>query len=701
MIDNHYNKKIVQKKLKNYLKKKYTISPTSKNHWNNYINFLVDNTTKNLDSWLTIDIPGEFKSAILNTIEKENWPQIIDAFSDQISYGTISLRGKMTSSPKLTSSMINLQNFSDAKFLSKNLQGTNTFNPITLLGFATGIANYAKKHNLQKIIVGFDNRLQSKQFAHLISNFFLKNNFKVKIFDDICSTPELAFSVKKLHVDIGIIITASHNDKRFNGLKIMSTLGGPFKKNQNSQIIKAINFSKSNQSVLTHFINQNMKILNTPKDIHNSKKSNLDLISRNQITNEFLKHLLKFQSTTSENRKNISKLKIAFSATQGTGYHVTSKLFSKLGIKKPYYIKSMISPDSSFDLFKTTQTLEPADQIVYEKTLNEFLKQYDKKQLDKLDAILFTDPDSDRIGMICKVPPEEEKIFGNYKFVSGNELWTTVLWFLLENLKKKDSLIFNKNNFFVAKSFITSDSIKAISKKFNVKCFDGNIGFPELTNLVQTKWIKNMINIGIFEESNGFTIGGNPNIKSTILPHILEKDGFLGIVKIIEVLAYAKSQNLTFLEILNQIYQTKGIGYYHNFRTQFPEKGSFEHVTDNLNKNRILENVKKFTYTAEKYSKSKNPIKIGGLPILKVKKFPSVKKFNNPKNIFPFEGIRFYFDSPENHLTIRSSNTESKIRLFIQLKILPGNLPLSNVKTNAEKLSKKIISDSKKMLDKN
>ena len=79
----------------------------------------------------------------------------------------------------------------------------------------------------------------------------------------------------------------------------------------------------------------------------------------------------------------------------------------------------------------------------------------------------------------------------------------------------------------------------------------------------------------------------------------------------------------------------------------------------------------------------------------------AVKKFNNPKNIFPFEGIRFYFDSPENHLTIRSSNTESKIRLFIQLKILPGNLPLSNVKTNAEKLSKKIISDSKKMLDKN
>ncbi|MDC0041343.1 hypothetical protein OAJ50_01310, partial [Candidatus Nitrosopelagicus sp.] len=236
MIDNYYNKKIIQKKLRNYLKKKYTISLTPKNHWNNYINFLVDNTTKNLDSWLTIDIPKEFKSAILNTIEKENWSQILDAFSDDISVGTSSIRGKMVLSSKPQAVKNYLKNSSNAKFLSKNLQGTNTFNPITLLGFATGIANYAKKHDIQKIIIGFDNRFQSKAFAHLISYFFLKNNFKVKIFDDICSTPELAFSVKKLDVDLGIIITASHNDKRFNGLKIMSTLGGPFKKNQNSQI---------------------------------------------------------------------------------------------------------------------------------------------------------------------------------------------------------------------------------------------------------------------------------------------------------------------------------------------------------------------------------------------------------------------------------------------------------------------------------
>ena len=116
----------------------------------------------------------------------------------------------------------------------ENLQGTSTFNPITLLGFATSIANFAKKYNFQKIIIGYDNRFQSKSFAILVSHFFLEKNFKIKIFDDICSTPELAFSVKKLHSDLGIIITASHNDKRFNGLKIMNSIEEKHKENIDS-----------------------------------------------------------------------------------------------------------------------------------------------------------------------------------------------------------------------------------------------------------------------------------------------------------------------------------------------------------------------------------------------------------------------------------------------------------------------------------
>ena len=255
-----------------------------------------------------------------------------------------------------------------------------------------------------------------------------------------------------------------------------------------------------------------------------------------------------------------------------------------------------------------------------------------------------------------------------------------------------------KNNLFVVKSFVTSDSIKAVCKKFHIKCIDGNVGFSELTNLVQKNLKKNLVNIGKFEESNGFTIAGNPNFKSNILSHILEKDGFLGIVKIIELLVYAKSKNSTFLDILNQLYTKHEIGYFHNFRSQIPENGYFDSVFENPEKDQILLNVEKFTKIAERYSKTKTPLKLGNLSISKVKKYPIVKNMHNTQNKFPFEGIRFFFNSSENHLTIRSSSTESKIRLFIQLKIIPEGRNLLKTKCDAEKISKKIIRDFKKIL---
>ena len=202
----------------------------------------------------------------------------------------------------------------------------------------------------------------------------------------------------------------------------------------------------------------------------------------------------------------------------------------------------------------------------------------------------------------------------------------------------------------------------------------------------------------IFEESNGYTIVGNPHIKSQIKSHFLEKDGILGMLKILEFLSYAKSRNTTLHETLDDIYLNDGIGYYFNFRTQLPELGSFDNVLNDLSKFQILDNVEKFTKIAEKCSKTKKPFKIARYPILRVKKYPSSSNNTNIRNQFPYEGIRLFFDSSENHLTIRSSSTESKIRLFLQLKIIPEGRNLLKTKYDAEKISKKIIRDFKKIL---
>ena len=688
-----FQRNYIEKKIIKFLTEKFSnFHYISNNNKKKYIKSLSIDTASNIEKWLSCDIPMGFRNTILRSMKNNEWYEILESFNNEIFYGTSSIRAKMVCSLESNQTLKDLKKLSSSSFCDDVLQGTNTFNPVTLLIFAIGLANHSKKSRYKRIVIGYDNRIQSKSFATMLCDFFLTFGFRTYLFDHMCSSPELVFSIKKLGADLGVMITASHNDKRFNGIKVFTKFGGQPTYKEKNQIVHAIgNNYKRNLELISNF-------LKTREQEKHKLHSNHIRINSEEISTKYIEYLFNFISDIPIVKKNSKKLKIGFCSINGTGYKPASKLLKKLGIS-PLYIHSMIRPDPLFSSFKSNQTLEPSNSIVYQKIISEFVKEYGKKKLETLDAILFTDPDSDRIGMICQTPKNEQKVFGKYRFVTGNELWTVVIWFYLQNLFTKHNLSLNtKNNLFVVKSFVTSDSIKAVCKKFHIKCIDGNVGFPELTNLVQKNLKKNLVNIGIFEESNGFTIAGNPNFKSNILSHILEKDGFLGIVKIIELLAYAKSKNSTFLDILNQLYTKHEIGYFHNFRSQIPENGYFDSVFENPEKDQILLNVEKFTKIAERYSKTKTPLKLGNLSISKVKKYPIVKNMHNTQNKFPFEGIRFFFNSSENHLTIRSSSTESKIRLFIQLKIIPEGRNLLKTKCDAEKISKKIIRDFKKIL---
>ena len=688
-----FQRNYIEKKIIKFLTEKFSnFHYISNNNKKKYIKSLSIDTASNIEKWLSCDIPMGFRNTILRSMKNNEWYEILESFNNEIFYGTSSIRAKMVCSLESNRTLKDLKKLSSSSFCDDVLQGTNTFNPVTLLIFAIGLANYSKKSRYKRIVIGYDNRIQSKSFATMLCDFFLTFGFRTYLFDHMCSSPELVFSIKKLGADLGVMITASHNDKRFNGIKVFTKFGGQPTYKEKNQIVHAIgNNYKRNLELISNF-------LKTREQEKHKLHSNHIRINSEEISTKYIEYLFNFISDIPIVKKNSKKLKIGFCSINGTGYKPASKLLKKLGIS-PLYIHSMIRPDPLFSSFKSNQTLEPSNSIVYQKIISEFVKEYGKKKLETLDAILFTDPDSDRIGMICQTPKNEQKVFGKYRFVTGNELWTVVIWFYLQNLFTKHNLsLSTKNNLFVVKSFVTSDSIKAVCKKFHIKCIDGNVGFSELTNLVQKNLKKNLVNIGKFEESNGFTIAGNPNFKSNILSHILEKDGFLGIVKIIELLVYAKSKNSTFLDILNQLYTKHEIGYFHNFRSQIPENGYFDSVFENPEKDQILLNVEKFTKIAERYSKTKTPLKLGNLSISKVKKYPIVKNMHNTQNKFPFEGIRFFFNSSENHLTIRSSSTESKIRLFIQLKIIPEGRNLLKTKCDAEKISKKIIRDFKKIL---
>ena len=519
-----FQRNYVEKKMIEFLTKKFSnFHYISNNNKKKYIKSLSIDTASNIEKWLSCDIPMEFRNTILRSMKNNEWYEILESFNNEIFYGASSIRAKMVCSLESNRTLKDLKKLSSSSFCDDVLQGTNTFNPVTLLIFAIGLANYSKKSRYKRIVIGYDNRIQSKSFATMLCDFFLTFGFRTYLFDHMCSSPELVFSIKKLGADLGVMITASHNDKRFNGIKVFTKFGGQPTYKEKNQIVHAIgNNYKRNLELISNF-------LKTREQEKHKLHSNHIRINSEEISTKYIEYLFNFISDIPIVKKNSKKLKIGFCSINGTGYKPASKLLKKLGIS-PLYIHSMIRPDPLFSSFKSNQTLEPSNSIVYQKIISEFVKEYGKKKLETLDAILFTDPDSDRIGMICQTPKNEQKVFGKYRFVTGNELWTAVIWFYLQNLFTKHNLSFNtKNNLFVVKSFVTSDSIKAVCKKFHIKCIDGNVGFPELTNLVQKNLKKNLVNIGIFEESNGFTIAGNPNFKSNILSHILEKDGFLGI----------------------------------------------------------------------------------------------------------------------------------------------------------------------------
>ena len=191
----------------------------------------------------------------------------------------------------------------------------------------------------------------------------------------------------------------------------------------------------------------------------------------------------------------------------------------------------------------------------------------------------------------------------------------------------------------------------------------------------------------MFEESGGFGLAGN----SVTPSHILEKDAMLSLAFLIEIIAFAKSQNTSIQNILNTIYRDPEIGFFATSRKELPENDVFEGIKGELILQKILRNVEQLCEKCVEQIDLKKPLLICDLPVNKVTKFSTGRYDKYFWKNFPDEGIRFTLDSPTNHITIRSSGTEPKLRIFVQYRVT--NLNKDNLlekKFFAEHLVKKL-----------
>jgi len=666
------------------------------------INAITTNIISNIEKWIYDDIPLKYKKLIFDYIYEEKWIEIINSFYQELNFGTSGIRGKLTFSFTETDSEKDLHLLQKDGFNSTILRGSNSFNEITFMKNTYGLLSYMKKNNLSKIVIGYDSRVYSRYLAHLMTKIFLKHNFTVYLFNNIVPLPELSFAVTTLNAGMGIEITASHNDKRYNGYKLITKSGSPPSQEIRNKISDEI--FQNNFKIDTIFLNSNHEFIseNTEQLTYLGDKYLSPNIESDHIIEFHQKHIEQITSIIFQPelfRKNASNIKIGYSAMHGTGYNLASKLLKNLGFNDVKYISSTISPDYFFPSFHLTQMLDPSDGGAAKVIVNEFVEQYGITEFRNLDILCFTDPDADRLGIIVNVPITEQCIYGKWKLLKANDVWTLFLWYMLEIVSKSPNSLPPISKMFIVKNFVTSDVLNYISQKHGIDCIDGKVGFSDLTTIVQKYWKDGKINIGMFEESCGFGFAGNISL-TQFKSHILEKDGILTLALITEIVAYAKSINSNIWNLLDKIYLEPEIGFFATFRTELPENGIYEGIKGEFHKKRILKFVENFYDDAKKKSKTNEPMVIATLPILDTKKYSTGKYDNKYWKNFPDEGVRFFLNSKDNHITIRSSGTEPKIRIFVQYRMM--NLNIENLlekKIEGENLVKKIADEIKSKLN--
>jgi len=659
----------------------------------------VEKILLNLDNWMKDTIPEKYKEIVIKSISQNKWSNIIEAFKEELVFGTNGIRGKLVVALDEQECISDLKSLNEFGFESEILRGTNSINEITIIKNIFGLINYMEKKKLGTIVIGYDSRICSKIFSRLITNIFLEKKIYVILFDQINSLPELSFAVTHFKADMGIEITASHNDKRYNGYKLITKYGSALTNKIREEISYEIfnNNSDVSYDLLSYdyndekfiFISNNILILN------DFSASN----SKNNVIKEYLNQISNVTFDKNIINKFASKISIGYSALHGTGYLPVSKLLEKNNITNVKYISKMILPDPFFPVFNSKQILDPSDLVTSNVVANTFIEQYGNEEFKKLDLLCYTDPDADRLGVIIQVPKDEQIIYGQWKLLKANDVWALFLWYILENILKNTKSPFNNlEQLFIVKSFVTSDLLLYISKKYKIESIDGKVGFSDLSEIVRKKWKENKHNIGMFEESCGFGIPGNHENNSTKL-HILEKDGILALSLIIEILCYAKSQNLSLQDLLNKIYCDNEIGFFATSRKELPEQDIFEGISEELNQENILRNVENLYFKANQKIKNNKSLIISGLPISKVEKFSTGRYDSKFWKNFSDEGIRFTLNAGTNHITIRSSGTEPKIRIFVQYRITGINKNnIVEKKLFAEQLVKKLSKEIENLI---
>lgn len=460
--------------------------------------------------WTTSPLYDEkTQASVRKMLENPDKSELIDAFYRTLEFGTSGLRGIMG-------------------------PGTNRMNIYTVGAATQGMANYLLQHfkdrNEISVAIGHDCRNNSRLFAETAAQIFSANGIKAYLFDAMRPTPEISFAIRHLGCQAGVILTASHNPKEYNGYKAYWDDGAQVLPPHDIGIIEEVG-----------------KV--GVEDIKFKGNNDLIQIIGEEIDREFLQkiHTLSIDPEVIKRQKDLS---IVYTPIHGTGKILIPESLKLWGFENVHTVPEQMVESGDFP---TVVSPNPENGEALEMAINL------AKKIDG-DIVMASDPDADRVGMACK----DDK--GEWVLIDGNQTCMLFLYYIIKNRIAQGLM---KGNEFIVKTIVTTELIAEIAKKNNIKLFDVYTGF---------KWIARMVHLEEDQGSLKYIGGGEESYGFMAEDFVRDKDAVSACSLLAEICAWAKDQGKTLYDVLMDIYLEYGFSYNKAVNIVKPGKSGAEEI---------------------------------------------------------------------------------------------------------------------------
>ena len=566
---------------------------------------------ENIRTWLEGEYDESTKQAILDMAT--NPTELNESFYRHLEFGTGGLRGIMGI-------------------------GTNRMNKYTVAMATQGLANYVRQQFANekelRAAVSHDSRNHSREFAEITASVLAANGFHVYLFDSMRPTPELSFAVRHFKCHTGVMVTASHNPKEYNGYKAYWSDGCQLTSPHDTAVIDEVLKIKRISDVKMTGGEKNITIIGEDVD-----KVYLARVEANALNPEVI--------------KKHHDVKIVYTPLHGTGITLIPRMLKQLGFTNVNIVEAQAVPDGNFP---TTPSPNPEEKAAMKMAVDL------AKQIDA-DIVFASDPDADRVGVAVKRPD------GEWMLLNGNQTMSVLFYYIVKQWQEKHLL---SGNEFMVKTIVTSELPANIATQAGIKIYDVLTGFKYIgAKILELEGIESFIAGG--EESYGYMIGD----------FVRDKDAVAACSMIAEIAAWACEQNKTFFDILVDIY--KQYGFYKEGLVSVVRKGKsgaeeIQKMMSDYRNNPPAEIDGEKVVCIKDYQTHKSHDIIS----------------DRTDNIdLPKSNVLQFFTEKGNKITVRPSGTEPKIKFYFGVK---GELCCKENFDNANKaLDDKIESIKKSM----